>query len=56
MTAYLDNFFFPAPHPARYYRFSFGGLADFFALDSTFIDDEDRAAELRDMRGEQVAG
>ncbi|RPI09934.1 MAG: hypothetical protein EHM65_08650, partial [Acidobacteriales bacterium] len=38
MTVYLDNFFFPAPHPAQYYRFSFGGLADFFALDSTFLD------------------
>jgi hypothetical protein len=37
LTAYLDNFFFPTPDnkPARYYRFSFGGLADFFALDTT---------------------
>jgi hypothetical protein len=50
MAVYLDNFFFPAPHPARYYRFSFGGLADFFALDSTFIDDEDRVANPFDIR------
>lgn len=35
LTAYLDNFFFPGLEPARYYRFSYGGLADFFALDST---------------------
>ncbi len=35
LTQYLDNFFFPSPQPARYYRFSYGGLVDFFALDST---------------------
>jgi hypothetical protein len=35
LAAYLDNFFFPENRPARWYRFSFGGLADFFALDST---------------------
>ncbi|MGH9627728.1 MAG: metallophosphoesterase [Bryobacteraceae bacterium] len=35
LAAYLDNFFFPSPKPARYYRFSYGGFADFFALDST---------------------
>ena len=35
LDAYLDNFFFPSPEPARYYRFSYGGLADFFALDTT---------------------
>jgi hypothetical protein len=35
LSVYLDNFFFPENRPARWYRFSFGGLADFFALDST---------------------
>ena len=35
LGAYLDNFFFPTPEPARYYTFSFGGLAEFFALDTT---------------------
>lgn len=36
LTAYLDNFFFPGDKPARFYSFSYGGgLADFFALDST---------------------
>ena len=37
LSAYLDNFFFPGDKPARYYGFSYGGLADFFALDSTLI-------------------
>lgn len=35
LQAYLDNFFFPGDKPARWYTFSYGGLADFFALDST---------------------
>ena len=35
MVAELDNLFFPGGDPARYYRFSFGGLADFFGLDTT---------------------
>ncbi|MBI3472785.1 MAG: metallophosphoesterase [Candidatus Solibacter usitatus] len=35
LDVYLDNFFFPGNRPARYYQFSFGGLADFFSLDST---------------------
>lgn len=35
LAAYLDNFFFPAHTASRYYRFSFGGLADFFALDTS---------------------
>ncbi|MGH9657435.1 MAG: metallophosphoesterase [Bryobacteraceae bacterium] len=35
LPVYLDNFFFPRNRPARYYRFGFGGLAEFFALDTT---------------------
>jgi hypothetical protein len=35
LPVYLDNFFFPGNAPARYYAFSVGGLADFFALDTT---------------------
>lgn len=35
LEVYLDNFFFPGQQPARYYRFSYGGFADFFSLDST---------------------
>jgi hypothetical protein len=35
LTAYLDNFFFPSDKPSRWYQFSYAGLADFFALDST---------------------
>ena len=37
LWVYLDNFFFPRNKPARWYTFSFGGLADFFALDTTDI-------------------
>jgi len=35
LGAYLDNFFFAGDNPARFYRFQFGGLVDFFALDTT---------------------
>lgn len=35
LTTYLDNFFFPYDKPARWYTFDVGGLADFFALDTT---------------------
>lgn len=37
LTTYLDNFFFPSNRPSPYYAFSFGGLADFFALDTTAL-------------------
>lgn len=35
LDAYLDNMPFPGGKPARYYHFNYGGLADFFGLDST---------------------
>jgi hypothetical protein len=35
LGTYLDNFFFPEPGPRRYYRFTYGELAEFYALDST---------------------
>jgi len=35
LPVYLDNFFFPQNRPSRWYTFSFGQLADFYALDST---------------------
>lgn len=35
LFTFLDNFFFPGDKPARYYRFNYAGLVDFFALDST---------------------
>jgi hypothetical protein len=35
LTTYLDNFFFPQDRPARWYRFQFADLAEFFALDTT---------------------
>jgi len=39
---YLDNFFLPTAELFPYYTFSYGGLADFFALDTTAIQ-EDRS-------------
>jgi len=35
MAVILDNFPFPQNQPARYYNFTYGGLAQFFGLDST---------------------
>ena len=35
LAAILDNFPFPQSKPARYYKFTYGDLAEFFALDST---------------------
>jgi hypothetical protein len=52
LPAYLDNFFFPAPRPSRYYSFTFGGLATFFALDSTNITTRERRP-IYEPRGPQ---
>jgi len=35
LAAILDNFPYPRNQPARYYKFEYGGLAEFFGLDST---------------------
>jgi hypothetical protein len=35
LPVYLDNFFFPANKPARWYAFQFADLAEFFSLDTT---------------------
>jgi hypothetical protein len=35
LAAILDNFPYPQNKPARYYKFSYADLAEFFALDST---------------------
>lgn len=35
LAAILDNFAFPQNKPGRYYQFTYGDLAQFFALDST---------------------
>jgi hypothetical protein len=54
LAQYLDNFFFPPPHtPARYYRFSYGGLADFFALDSSNNSEEGPPRPAYTKGGEQ---
>lgn len=53
LSAYLDNFFFPGGKPARYYRFSFGGLAEFFALDTTDNTEVGAPVPFYIPRGEQ---
>ena len=35
LAAILDNFPYPEDKPARYYKFTYGDLAEFFGLDST---------------------
>jgi hypothetical protein len=35
LFTYLDNFFFPENKPARWYTFTYGGFAQFLAMDST---------------------
>ncbi len=35
LAAWLDNFFFPGGEARRWYTFEYGGLAQFFALDSS---------------------
>jgi hypothetical protein len=37
LAAYLDNFFFASNEAPTYYSFSYGQLADFFALDTTAL-------------------
>lgn len=54
LAVYLDNFFFPGARPARWYRFSFGGLADFFALDSSENTEQGPAAPAYAENGEQL--
>ena len=50
MAVILDNFPFPQNKPARYYNFTYGGLAQFFGLDSTSNTDSGpmRASYLED--------
>lgn len=53
LAVYLDNFFFPEARPARWYRFSFGELAEFFALDSSENTEEGRPSPAYAPGGEQ---
>jgi hypothetical protein len=55
MATLLDNLFYPTPNhePARYYRFSYGGLADFFALDSTTNSEEGPPRPVYSRNSEQ---
>ena len=53
LAVYLDNFFFPGLRPARWYTFSYGGLADFFALDSTDITEQGPPRPAYALGGEQ---
>ncbi len=51
----LDNFFFPGDRPARYYRFSYADLADFFALDTSSNTLEGPSSGTMAASGEQFA-
>jgi hypothetical protein len=53
LGVYLDNFFFPGNRPARWYEFDYGGLADFFALDSTENSTTGHPAPIYAPGGEQ---
>jgi hypothetical protein len=66
LPAYLDNFFFPGGEPRRYYRFQYGGLAEFFALDTSsvtasgrprpaYLPDGPQSAWLRDQLARATA-
>ena len=55
LPTYLDNFFFPGGTPSRWYHFSYGGLAEFFALDSTTNQFPGRPAPVYLPDGEQSA-
>jgi hypothetical protein len=50
---YMDNFFFPDGEPHRWYSFRFGGLAQFFALDTSDNSEEGRRAPVYLEDGEQ---
>jgi predicted MPP superfamily phosphohydrolase len=49
----LDNFFYPGNQPARWYRFQYGGLVDFAALDTTRNTAKGRRQEAWLADGEQ---
>jgi len=53
LDVYLDNFFFPGNHPSRWYQFNYGGLIDFFALDSTSNSEKGPKAPVWLAGGEQ---
>ena len=55
LSAYLDNFFFSSPELSRYYTFSFGGLASFFALDSTTMDSLSKGESQLEWLGNALA-
>ncbi|MEP6535515.1 MAG: metallophosphoesterase [Bryobacteraceae bacterium] len=55
LPAYLDNFFFPGGIAARWYHFSYGGLAEFYALDTTNNQFPGRPAPSYLPDGEQSA-
>ncbi len=53
LAVQLDNFFFPGDRPSRWYTFSYGGLADFFALDTTRNSAEGPKRAAYEAGGEQ---
>jgi len=53
LDVYLDNFFFPDGKPHRWYSLTFGGLAEFFAMDSSNNTDQGKRAPVYLKDGEQ---
>jgi hypothetical protein len=53
LSVYLDNFLFPDGKSHRWYNFSYGGLAEFFALDSSENSEQGVPAPVFGEDGEQ---
>jgi hypothetical protein len=53
LFVYLDNFFFPGNRPARWYTFTWGAFAQFFALDSTDNTESGPAKPVYSADGEE---
>lgn len=54
LPVYLDNFFFQDGKAHRWYSFNYGGLAEFFALDSSDNSEEGRRTPVYLKEGEQT--
>lgn len=55
LFAWLDNFFFPGGEARRWYTFEYGGLAQFFALDSSSNTAQGPPKPAYDPAGPQTA-
>ncbi|MDQ6679263.1 MAG: metallophosphoesterase [Acidobacteriota bacterium] len=55
LNAYLDNFYYPGNTPARWYKFQFADLAEFFSFDSTTNTEFGRPRPVYTEDGEEFA-